>query len=377
MLRLRLLPVSPVPSGSEVTALVDAVLDPTGVPVLPVESGRPEVYEQMLLAADGAGPDGTALAVATSGSTGNPRVVLLSRDCLVASATAALQRLGGPGGWTLALSIAHIAGIQVALRARLAGLPLVVCPPGGDGSAEAFRVATGRLAADRRYTSLVPTQLRRLLDADAGDALRRYDAVLLGGAAADALLLQDAAAAGVAVVTTYGMSETSGGCVYDGVPLDGVGVEVTDGSITLSGPTVALGYLDGARFGGTFATSDVGRLVDGRLEVLGRNDAMISTGAQLVAPSRVEAALLGLDGIEEAAVLGWPDREWGAIVVAVVVGAADPTTVRPRLAAALSAHEIPKRVLAIPAMPRIGIGKVDYAAVRGIVAGLAADDEVS
>ena len=181
--------------------------------------------------------DDVALVVPTSGSTGEPKGVLLTADNLRSSALATAQRLGGSGQWLLAIPPTRVGGLQVLVRSLLAGTTPVVLPPGPFGAA-AFAEATARLTGPRRYVSLVPTQLRRLLP-DPG-ALRAYDAVLLGGAAAAPSLLAQAREAGVRVVTTYGMSETSGGCVYDGVPLDGVRVSVEGGRVRLGGPVVAL-----------------------------------------------------------------------------------------------------------------------------------------
>ena len=190
-------------------------------------------------------PAGTAVVIATSGSTGEPKLVALSGAALRASARATEARLGGPGRWLLALPAEHVAGIQVIVRALLAGAPPVVMDLRTGFRPDAFAAATAALGPGRRYTSLVPTQLRRILDAEgAVAALRSYAAVLVGGAALDPATRERALAAGVRVVTTYGMSETAGGCVYDGVPLDGVTVELDeDGRILLGGPTLASGYL--------------------------------------------------------------------------------------------------------------------------------------
>ena len=209
-------------------------------------------------------PAGTAVVIATSGSTGEPKLVALSGAALRASARATEARLGGPGRWLLALPAEHVAGIQVIVRALLAGAPPVVMDLRTGFRPDAFAAATAALGPGRRYTSLVPTQLRRILDAEgAVAALRSYAAVLVGGAALDPATRERALAAGVRVVTTYGMSETAGGCVYDGVPLDGVTVELDeDGRILLGGPTLASGYLradgDGARARGGGAGSAVG-----------------------------------------------------------------------------------------------------------------------
>ena len=171
------------------------------------------------------------LVVVTSGSTGGGRGVLLPAGALQASAAATLDRIGGPGSWLLALPVSAIAGLQVVCRALLSGRSPVRLT--GTLAEAVARMPAG----DRRYTSMVPTQLRRWLDTEP-DALRAFDAILVGGAATDPALLDRARAEGVAVVTTYGMTETAGGCVYDGLPLDGVAVRIAEGGIELAGGTV-------------------------------------------------------------------------------------------------------------------------------------------
>lgn len=229
---------------------------------------------------------GVDMVLRTSGSTtGTGKLVGVSMDALVASARATHKRLGGPGIWVLALPAYHAAGVQVLVRAAVAGTHVfnaykeggfdpqhvaqvidaacaaaADCDAGSSFDDDAVSScaggvggeAEGALAADDSgracpvYTSLVPTQLRRALDDEQlRGALARLDAVLIGGAAADAQLLEQAKAAGIRVVTTYGMSETCGGCVYDGQPLPGVSMDVDQatGAIWLSGPMLATGYL--------------------------------------------------------------------------------------------------------------------------------------
>src|SRR4051794_4617642 len=209
-------------SPARVAELVDALaaaLD-DGQPVLPLPVGTPARISYA--------PAGTAVVIATSGSTGEPKLVALSAAALRASATATAARLGGPGRWLLALPAEHVAGAQVIVRSLLAGAAPVVQDLREGFRPDAFAAAAARMGDGRRYTSLVPTQLSRVID-DRGaglDALRSFAAVLVGGAALAAPLREQAAAAGVRIVTTYGMSETAGGCVYDGRSLDGVTVEL-------------------------------------------------------------------------------------------------------------------------------------------------------
>ncbi len=333
---------------------------------------------------------GVAAVVTTSGSTGLPKAVLLSGSALAASAAATATRLGGEGRWLLALPAHHVAGVQVLLRSARAGAPAAVMELRDGFRPDGFAAALADAARDGdgpvSRTSLVPTQVRRLLD-DAGAglaALCALDAVLLGGAAADPGLLARAREAGVAVVTTYGMSETCGGCVYDGVPLDGVTVELAGaddgcgaGRVVLGGATVAEGYrgADDAAVadflpGRRFRTSDLGRVAaDGRLEILGRADDVIVTGGENVAPAAVERALLTVTGVREACVVGVPDETWGARVVAVVAGESlDPDAVRAAVAPVLG-RAAPREVRVLDAVPVRGIGKPDRAGVRALFAG--------
>ncbi len=212
------------------------------------------------------------------------------------------------------------------------------------------------------------------------EALLGYDAVLVGGAALDPGLRARAQAAGVRVVTTYGMSETAGGCVYDGVPLDGVRVRIdAEGGIRLGGPTLASGYLGrpgetaSAFDGGWFRTGDLGRWRDGRLQVLGRSDDVIITGGTNVSPAAVERVLLAQPGVYAACVVGLPDPEWGQIVAAAVVAehgtAADPQRLRAAVQAELGRAAGPRSVVPVPEIPLLGIGKPDRRAVVTLLSG--------
>ncbi len=226
--------------------------------------------------------DDVALVAATSGTTGAPKGAMLTAAALRASAT---ERLGGPGSWLLALPAHHIAGVQVLVRSLLAGSTPVELDVSRGFDVTQLPAATRALGTGRRYASLVAVQLAKALgDPAATAALAELDAVL-------------AAAAGITVVRSYGMSETAGGCVYDGVPLDGVRVRVSDGRIALGGATLAKGYrnpVDPDPFAepGWFLTDDLGAVDDdGVLTVFGRADDAISTGGLTVLPQPVEAAL--------------------------------------------------------------------------------------
>ncbi|WP_407341280.1 o-succinylbenzoate--CoA ligase [Pengzhenrongella phosphoraccumulans] len=384
---LRTVPADP-DQLHELLAALRAAIDGTGpavrasAPTTPIDADRPGAGRPT---APTGVPDDVALVVDTSGSTGEPRSVLLSAAALRASAAATDARLGGPAQWLLTLPPTHVAGLQVLVRSILAGTDPVLAAP-GRFRPDAFAADAARLTGPRRYVSLVPTQLHRLLDeAGAGLAsLATFDAVLLGGAAAGPGLLARARQAGIRVVTTYGMSETCGGCVYDGVPLDGMRVRLdADARVLIAGPALATGYLDrpdldaetfrtddGVRW---LRTSDVGELVDGHLTVLGRLDDMLVTGGAKVAPAAVERVLGELDGVGEVCVVGVPDAEWGQAVTAVVVlagGASAPTldSVRLHVTRSLGGPAAPRHLVVIDRLPTRGPGKTDRRAVAALAA---------
>lgn len=334
-------------------------------------------------------PSGTAVVVTTSGSTGVPKSVILSRNALIASAYATAARIG-EGAWLLAVPATYVAGVQVLVRALLADRePAVVAGP---FRPEPFAAAALGMASHENgarvptYTSLVPAQLQRLLDAaetDATvtDALQSFEAILIGGQALAPAVAERAHALGARIVRTYGSSETSGGCVYDGLPLDGVGVAIVDGEVRLSGPMLAEGYLgdpertasvfptaaDGTRW---YRTGDGGEIVDGVLRVTGRLDNVIVSGGVNVSLDRVEAAVRGVAGLEEAVVVPVPDAEWGQ-GSAVVVPRLSPddegavlARVRAVVGAAVGAPARPARVVAVAELPTLSSGKPDRAALR-------------
>jgi O-succinylbenzoic acid--CoA ligase len=358
-------------------AHVQAALDGSGPALLPTPTGPAgDLLESAMRLDEPVEDDDVALVVPTSGSTGEPKGVLLTAAALTASATATNDRLGGAGRWLLALPLTHIAGMQVVVRSLLSGTDPLPMPP-GSFSAAAFVAATDSLGSGRRYTSLVPTQVQRLLDDEAARvALSSYDAVLVGGAATSPELLDQAREAGITLVTTYGMSETCGGCVYDGVPLSGVGVGFdAGGRIRLSGPTIAAGYrlrpdLTRAAFGVEgFTTSDLGRWDgEGRLQVVGRADDMIISGGEKIAPAAVEAVLAAHPAVAEVAVLGAPDPEWGERVIALVQlhdGALlTLSDAREHVASGLSRVAAPRELHLLDALPMLASGKPDRALLK-------------
>jgi O-succinylbenzoic acid--CoA ligase len=313
--------------------------------------------------------DEVAVVVSTSGTTGVPKGAMLTVSALTASAEATHHRLGGPGRWLLALPAYHIAGLQVLVRSVVAGTTPVGVDVGIESAELASAVAS--LGSGRRYASLVAAQLDKALrDVEATAALASLDAVLIGGGPMPLGLREKALAAGISVVRTYGMSETAGGCVYDGIPLAGVHVRIDDGRIVLGGVTLAKGYRNPVQPNpfaepGWFRTDDLGTIDDsGVLRVLGRADDAISTGGLTVLPQLVEAALATHAAVADCAVFGVADDRLGQRVVAAVVvapGCSAPTLaeLREHVASRLASTAAPREVHLIDELPRRGIGKVD------------------
>ncbi|RKS08258.1 O-succinylbenzoic acid--CoA ligase [Nocardiopsis sp. Huas11] len=382
----------------EIGRRVARALDGEGPALLPVPDGTPRARVDELLTAMRADsvrtPEGvtalaggaparpdTALVITTSGSTGVPKGVELSASALRASALASVERMGAAPGdrWLCVLPAGHISGLQVIIRALVTGTEAVHAAFDTQGVAALARELGP-------HVSLVPTQLRRLLAA--GVDLSDLGTVLLGGAAAEPDLLARARRAGARVVTTYGMSETCGGCVYDGLPLDGVRVRLESasqdepGRVLLSGPVLLSGYRmpPGAADPGALErdeegtawlrTNDLGCWEpDGRLSVLGRMDDVVNSGGHKVVPGQVNALLAEHPAVAESVVVGRADPEWGERVSAVVVPT-DPLRppsleeLRAWVRERLPAYAAPRELEVREHLPLLASGKPDLVALR-------------
>ena len=391
------------------------------------------------------GPESLALVVGTSGSTGSPKQTALSVRALRASARATERFFAdcpsadsakpqravseAPAQWLLALPAHYVAGAQVLARSVLAGTTPVVAASITDGvsfTPEVFLNAAERLSCARRFISLVPTQVHKLLEAaeaspalgsEIYDALGQFTGILLGGAPASASLLASARELGLNVVTTYGSAETAGGCVYSGVALPGVRLRVVPedagladspvvagaeaaGRIWLGGEHLASGYMgDNARTASHFfvdahgrrwyRTDDYGSLVTPApntpeddsaptLSVLGRSDDVIITGGVKVSSHAVAAVLESHPAVREAAVMGIPDARWGSAVAAAITlrnlpghyGADAAETARQLqqlCGARLGAAGVPKVVRIVPDFPATSTGKPDRLAIYSML----------
>jgi len=313
-----------------------------------------------------------ALVVETSGSTGRPKRVALGADALLANAASSVSALGGPGQWVLALPTHYIAGLNVLARSFAAGIDPV--PVEGEHfTADAFTAAARRLTLAERLVALVPAQLATLLDdRDALDELRRFQAVLVGGQATPATLVERATDAGVRLARSYGSSETSGGCVYDGRPVGGTTVRVEDGEIWLGGPSLAEGYLGdpeltAERFverGGQrwFRTADGGDWDGEVLTVTGRRDDVLISGGVKVALAAVERVLREQPGLHDAVVVAAPDTRWGQTPVAFTTARVDAAAAASAIAAVgaeLGPAARPARIVRLEALPALPSGKPD------------------
>ncbi len=384
------------------------------IPLIPTDAENPaQLRDQLRRALDG-GPalgfgmldgtpaqveEGTAAVIATSGSSGIPKRVVLSAEALRASAEATAGRIGS-GRWLLALPAGYVAGLQVLVRSVLAGTQ----PVSLDGRFSPLAFAEASLSMLRPepgavgdipglYTSLVPAQVATLLDA-ADDtavraALQAYQAILVGGQALPQVLRERAENLGVRLVRTYGSTETSGGCVYDGVPLGTVAVRVVEGEIRLAGPMLADGYLDdhaltartfvrdehGIRW---YRTGDLGMVEGGVVRVHGRADNVIVSGGINISLDRVEQVVRQVPGLHQAVVVGVDDEHWGeASVIVAARGAAlrrseseQLVQARDAVAEALGKHARPARLILVDELAVLASGKPDREAIRRAVAEL-------
>jgi len=296
--------------------------------------------------------------IETSGSSGQPKRVVLSRDAVLASARGTAARIG-TGQWWLTLPSSYVAGMMVVVRSLLAGHdPLLGTRRSGHVEAQ--------------YVSLVPTQLHRLLGTQP-EMLKSFEAVLLGGGPIDPALRTRAEGAGVHIVASYGSSETSGGCVYDGLPLDGVFLRIQpDGRIAIASQSLFDRYegdpaLTAATLvDGWYLTSDLGLIENGRLRVLGRIDDVVISGGVKVPTPAVAARLLEHPAVEQVEVLGVPDEEWGQVVVAFVIGSITRDEARDWVSAVHPRAWAPYEICLTEEFPLLANGKVDRQRLRGL-----------
>ena len=312
----------------------------------------------------------TGLIIESSGSTGKPKRIYLSADALISSAKATAEYFGHSGQWLLALPINYVAGAMVLVRSILSETQPVVMNTGVSFTPEAFSLSTQLMNAEHRFTSVVPTQLNRLKQLARVDEyvlanLRKFEAILVGGQAVSSDVLDYFLSEKVNIVTTYGMAETAGGCVYNGYALGGVSLRINDsGTIAIKSTSLANGVSDEI---GYFNTNDVGLLEDDWLRVLGRADRVINSGGIKIALDEVEAVAATIPGVVEVAATSISSTEWGERVGIAYVGSPE---VADYLAGAvfekLGVAGKPIRVLRVDRIPKLVSGKNDLLALQRI-----------
>lgn len=314
--------------------------------------------------------DDTALILETSGSTGIPKRISISREALSASAKAssfALDADETSSQWLLALPINYIAGANVLIRSVMAGSQPVIMNTALPFTAEAFARMASQMKAEKRFTSLVPTQLGRLAQAIDQDEflleqMRRFDAILVGGQAVDYQLLGRLEALGIKIVTTYGLTETSGGCVYNGIPIGDTQLKLFDDRVCIKGSLLANVETDADGF---YLTQDAGFVDDfGRLAILGRIDRVINSGGIKVSLDRVEQLAARVIGVVDVAATAINDFEWGQRVGIAYVGSPEVADdIAKALAGDLGPAGKPIRLLRVDKIPQTSNSKNNLEAI--------------
>ncbi len=320
----------------------------------------PQLLDALLLALKGDGPalstsrifvagvdPKIALVVTTSGSTGAPKSVALTAKSLITNARATHKFLGARTGqrWSLLLPTSHVAGINVLVRS----IELGTTPVGIESEAD--------------FTAIVPTQLHRAISGDNQllEHLKGCAAVLVGGGPLDDELRKSAESLGIKVVATYGATETCGGVIYDGRPLEGISLSIIDERIAIKGPQLAYGYLN-AEFplkDGWFITSDLGEIVDGKLKVLGRSDDQIISGGEKISLSAIELFLQSEFATPEIIAFAKADAEWGEKLCIATTGDLSLEALANKLKSKFGGHAAPKELIKVDVIPYLALGKPD------------------
>lgn len=368
---LRVVPAEP----AELFDALHRALDGSGPAVLPARldapapTGLPDEVDRKV-----------ALVVETSGSTGEPKRVVLSTSALLQSAAGSGAALGGHGQrqWLLALPAHYIAGVNVLVRSIADGTTPVVLDP-GPFDAAAFSALVERMTGDSLFAAVVPAQLAALVAAaetstTIRDILRGMHGLLVGGQSTPVELRDRADALGLRVVRSYGSSETAGGCVYDGVPFAGVEPRIVDDVLELAGPVLAEGYLgDPVRTAAVFPhdagrrwyrTGDIAMLDGGVVRVTGRADNVIISGGINVSLDRVQAAVRTVAGLADAVLLGVDDERFGQASVIVTTGDGTLADARDAVESAIGRHARPARLERVDEIPMLASGKPDVQAIR-------------
>lgn len=401
----RVLTAVTVPPGMggilKLASVIGRALDGTGPAIAPMAESPEFIVTQTLAALRPDNPafplesNDIAIVSTTSGSTGTPRGVLLSQQALAASATAFGNRFGTNNRWVVSVPAHRIAGIMVLVRSWFHNSPFEIDPSVGGArtfQAAAFAATTMRAVRESNgdgrslMVSLVPTQIARLLESGSVgvEALQSYDLVLSGAAATPQPMLNKMRELGIKVSVSYGMTETCGGCVFDGRPLDGVNIslgtkdDIEPGRVRISGTVAASGYrlrpdLDAVSFiSGQVQTHDVGKLdSSGLLHILGRLDDVVIVGGVNVSLSAVESLIRHHPAIEDVAVIDLQDELWGSIPIAYVVtrnhisnSANLISEIQSTIQEQISRAVVPRTVQFVTSLPMLDSGKIDRISLR-------------
>ncbi len=367
--------------------LVEAALNGSAEALLVVPGGPGTGGDLRRMAPERGAAEDTALIMMTSGPPGDPKGVELSAEALRRAAAGMHERLGGPGQWLVALPCSHIGGMQAMVRSWVAGIPPVVMDPGRFDPREFLRAVDRMDPGVRHFTALVPTQLERLLEA--GADLSALDGILVGTSRTPGHLVHRARDAGAQLRLSYGMTETCGGCVVDGVPLDHVRIRLgAGGRIEIGGAGVASRYrLDPVRTAsrfrsGYFRAADIGGWeADGTLKVVRRADDVISSGGVEVSAADVESSLRRHEHVRDCAVVGFPDDVGAERIVAIVVpddGARVPSLseLRRHVMADSAWYRAPRQLIVLDSLPCGPAGQVDRALLKRLPSRSLADGDV-
>ena len=330
--------------------------------LLPIDTSwsTPQLLDALLLALRGEGPalstsktnfaevdSNVALVVTTSGSTGNPKSVAHSATSLLTGARASHKFIGAKSGqrWSLLLPTSHIAGINVLIRS----IELGTTPVGMETEAD--------------FTAIVPTQLHRALTSDEEllNHLKSCKKVLVGGGPLSAQLRSDAEAHDIKIVETYGATETCGGVIYDGEPLEGVEVKLVEGKVAIKGAQLALGYLGQGPISvdGWFVTSDLGEMRGGKLKIIGRADDQIISGGEKISLSAVDDFLQSEFNHPGIVSFSKTDAEWGERLCIATTKEFPVNMISGKLKERFGSHVSPKEILSVKEIPYLSIGKPD------------------
>lgn len=363
------IPVRVIPANDVVAALLaltDALAGKCAVFISPREvNGQKVIVEGIPEFVD----SNTAVIVESSGSTGTPKRISISAKALIASAKATEEYFGTQGQWLLTLPINYIAGIQVLVRSILADVPPIQMNTAVPFTPEAFALSSTLLTADAKFTSVVPTQLIRLQQLASQDSflvklLQRFKAILVGGQATSPEVLEFFRDKGINVVESYGMAETSGGCVYNGLALSGVELKLDgEGTVAIRGDVLAN---DVASEDGFLVTQDMGEFNEqGLLRILGRADRVIISGGLKMSLDSVEAVAASVPGVVEVGATAVSSTEWGERVGIAYVGSPEVADyIAKAVFEQLGIAAKPIRVIRVDRLPRLANGKTDLITLR-------------